>query len=326
MLLRDIFSRLRRVQSLDLNAVDIDASLPSQFADLDAELLPFSDLFPFPELRELRLSSVIFNSRNDIMRLLAVFPRLCRLTASELLWQGRGTNGTPLGPAERESVPRMLINLKALWISTSMRRSWSGQRIKRSFATADWATYVADYRRLVLQLLHDTAPTVEQLCITTADSLAEVDSRLYTCVRDVKLLFRNLDSRSHLPFSAAAPTFLSRLASRDLTVLTLCFQVSMTWTNTNWSLVDWPAIDDVLVRLHRQNTDFKVIFRITCVVGNQPTLLGRCASSADVAKGLTDFLPSATGTHVRVGVSAYSMTGPVFYISPSGELLDEHSI
>jgi len=332
MLLQDVFTRLPRVLSLDLSIVDFEDCLPSGHADQDAELRPFAQLFPFPKLRELCLSSVAFDSRDDFIRLLAVFPRLIRITVGDVVWMGRQTNGASLGLAEREIAHRVLINLKALRISPSSSQRWSQMRmqcysrtqqscVKRIF---DWATYAADYRHLVLQLLHDCAPTVEQLCITTADSLAEVDSCLYTSVQDVKLIFRDYKSRPRLPFSAAAPTFLSRLASRDLAVLTLCLEItSVNWAKINWSLVDWPAVDDVLVHLHRRNADFKVIFRMACIptTGNgPPTLSGRCRSSAVVAKRLTDFLPGATVAGVRVGVSAYSMTGPVFYVSPSGVL------
>ncbi|KAH9926783.1 uncharacterized protein B0H18DRAFT_1005544 [Fomitopsis serialis] len=328
MLLHAIFTRLPRVLSLDLSTVDFKDCPRSGNTEQDAELRPFSHLFPFPQLRELRLSAV-FDSRDDFIRLLAAFPQLSYLTTGEVLWMCRETNGAPLGLAERESARRVFNSLKTLSISNPLSLRWGQMRVdiysdaRRSREIRfDWTTYLADHRHLVLQLLHDSAPNVEQLCITTAASLAEFDSHLCTNVRDVKLVFRDLEMRKHLPFSAAFPTFLSRLASRDLTVLTLCFRVSsISWTAINWSLVDWPAVDDVLVHLHRRNADFKVIFRIACVPRNTPMLLGHCASSADIAKGLTDFLSGATGAQARVGVSAYCATGPVFYISPSQEEL-----
>jgi len=303
LLLHEVLTRLPHVDELQLNNVDLDVCLPLDYTDMQVELRPFSHLFPFPNLRALRLSSVMVHSIHDITRLIAAFPHLSVLVIDRALWW-QDNSSAPLGHVELEDARLTLQNLRRLSVFTVpspmdlLRRI---QRFPALQATREfgWTTYVADEKRLLLGLLRDSAPSIKVLDLVTrydSNLFSDLDGSQYVHVHNLNL---TLAASSHDidAFCPSLPPFLVQLDATFLRSLSLGFRLFRP-TNMYWTFVDWAMLDDALVQLHARNPALTVLFRIAFVPA---TDLSENITT-DVAGPLAGYLSRTLCTTMRVGV------------------------
>ncbi|KZT70428.1 hypothetical protein DAEQUDRAFT_205612 [Daedalea quercina L-15889] len=172
LLLHDILIRLPNTDTLMLDNVDIDVHLPLDYTDTGGELRPFSHLFPLPDLRVLRLSSVMFHSIHDVARLIAAFTGLSAIGIDRALWWQDNSGSSPLWDEERQGSHHTLRNLTRLSLFAVPSPVDLLRRIQRfpslqSTRHFGWTTYVADEKRLLLWLLHNSTSNVKNMDLVT---------------------------------------------------------------------------------------------------------------------------------------------------------------
>ncbi|KAH9835317.1 uncharacterized protein C8Q71DRAFT_113496 [Rhodofomes roseus] len=315
LLLHDIITRLPNVSELQLDNVDLDVHLPMDYLETGEELQSFSHLFPLPDLKSLRLSSVMVHSIHDITRLIAAFPRLSTLNIERALWW-QDNSDSPLAPTELEDARGTLQHLGHLSLFTVpspidlLRRI---QRFPSLQATRQfgWTTYVADEKRILLGLLRDSASSIRVLDLVTrydCNIFADLDASEYANVQSLDL---NLAASSHDldAFCPSLPPFLTQFDATNLRELTLGFSLFRP-TNMYWTFVDWAAMDAALVQLHARKPSLTVLIRIAFV----PAAGLSDNVTADIAAPLVEYLPHTLRAQTRVGVRCDlcdSMTGAV---------------
>lgn len=169
-LLNDVFSKLYNVTSLRLENVSVDIVLPlgSRFAVVRS----FTELFPFPSLQKLHLSSVIFRAPHDILRLVSAFPRLAVLDASQSVWPQHPDPVPSPFTTSKDQDQADITGVKNLHIDAEPAPAqflqWRRTLRLLSIERLEWSAYAVEYKHWVEKVLHDCAPKVEVLRLRAA--------------------------------------------------------------------------------------------------------------------------------------------------------------
>ncbi|KZT70431.1 hypothetical protein DAEQUDRAFT_810608 [Daedalea quercina L-15889] len=324
--LRDIFSRLPNVYSLRLERVTIDVF--PLLGHSQSAFRPFSELFPFPALETLYMSSVVFKSVRHIPQLLSTFPRLSVLYALRILWlQDLDTGTFPLGlDGENQSTYGGLKALTHLHIITESGRDCL--RRVRECALPGPPTrfylpgYAASRKRWVLDLLHSCAPSIRELhLVTTSDSgiLATTDSHQYTHLQSLNI---EVLTPRRTPHASAPmlPSFLSGFSASNLRTLLLSLSVFDS-KDVQQIFEDWNSMDNVLVQLGQQNPRLEVTIRFRSGILSSQS--GSQRNLKDVLRSLQESLPTALHMGMRIGIALDSVgvftksEGSIVWLSPS---------